>query len=468
MCIAFSRSVTADSVRGKGSALKKFRTENVRRLAATRSFPRLLRGAMILSFLVLPLPVLAQETIPARSVVDLIVERALDNNPALAAQRQKILALRERPSGASALPDPTADLRFMMLPVEGGLNANDALTQGVSLGVTQRFPFPGKLKLRKRKAERQVRVAEVQLQSLESRLRGQVVTAVYRIALYQGLLDVNRKTQEALAAAAKGAAAVYASGSGSQADVLLAQAALTKSKVAEKDLEKQFVVARAGLDDLLGEPADPSLIEEVTLPEPGPEPELAELIDTFSDTAPAVLEARAEETVHAEQVAIARKNFKPDFTVSARYRHNDMTMGGHDFLTAAVGITLPFFHRGGRYHPALREAMHMLDSARERTRNSLNETRYQLVDAYQSSVLDRETYVLYKDGLLIQAKKAYESARSSYRVGTADFMTLLRSLTNYYSYESQALKSKADYQVSRARIEAVIGHPLGVEKETVR
>ncbi len=397
-----------------------------------------------------------------------IISAAMKNNPALAAQRKKILALDETPSQAGALPDPTADIQFMMLPVDGGLNARDALTKGVSVGVTQRLPYPGKLKLEKKKAEREIKVAKAHLAAMESTVRGEVLTAAYRYCLYQGLLKVNANIQDALTAASTGAAGVYTSGNGSQSDVLMAQAALTKSQADRKPLQRQLDVTRARLEDLLGGPADPSLLNRISIPPPGSLPALDGLLADLAAEAPMVLKARAEITVREEQVRLAKKAFKPDFLVGGRYRHKDMSMGGRDYLTAMVGITLPFFHRKSRYEPALREATYMRESAKEQASDVLNKARFMLTDAYQTGVQDRDVYHLYEHGLLIQSKKAYESALSAYTVGQVDFTTMLKALTNYYDYQSQALMFKADYQVSLARIEAVLGRAPGTTKESAK
>ncbi len=431
-----------------------------------KPFSTLLGFSLVVIGFCCSLAVLGQEPVSPLPPIEILVRRAMKHNPGLEAQRRKILAALEVPSQAGALPDPAADLQFMMLPMDGGLNADDALTKGVSLGITQRLPYPGKLKLRKRKAERRIDVARTQLKAMESNLRGEVTGVSYHYALYRRLLEINRKTQDALEAAAKGAAGVYASGNGSQTDVLLAQAAFTKNKADRKTLNRQLEVARARLDDLLGGPTDPALLDRIAIPEPGDPPRLNSLVKDLQDTAPMVLKAQAEVAVRAEQVAIAKKDFKPDFLVGGRYRHKDMTMGGRDYLTAMVGITLPFFHRKSRYQPALREATYMRESAREQAGDVLNEARYMVTDAYQTGVQDRDVYALYKNGLLIQAKKAYESSLASYTVGEVDFTTMLRALTNYYAYESRAFMARADYQVSLARIEAVLGHTFRMKKKS--
>ncbi|NOZ14154.1 MAG: TolC family protein [Acidobacteria bacterium] len=404
---------------------------------------------------------------PGEDALSILVEDAIRNNPGLKAQRARVMAAAEGPSQAGALPDPTADVQLMMLPVNGGLNASDALTKGVSIGLTQHLPFPGKLKLKKERALRQVNVARIQLAAMESKLRGEVKSASFRYVLYKRLLDINYKVQEALKAAIEGSTAVYASGKGSQTDVLLAQTALTRARADRVTLTKQLEIALARMDDLIGMPVDGALVDGVEISEPVPLPNLDKLIQGLQDTAPTVLSARAEVDVRSEEVAIAKKNFEPDFFVRGRFRHNDVTMGGHDYFTVGVGMTLPFFHRKNRYRPALLQARKTMESAGEQALNALNEAKFRVTEAYQTGVQDLNVYTLYKSGLLIQAEKAYQSALASYAVGDSDFMTLLRALTNYYNYQSQALMSKVDFHVSLARMEAVLGFSLQktIEKE---
>lgn len=146
--------------------------------------------------------------------------------------------------------------------------------------------------------------------------------------------------------------------------------------------------------------------------------------------------------------------------VGGRYRHDDMSMGGGDFLTATFGITLPFFHRKDRYQPALQEALDRRESASFEAQDALVASRYDLAEAYQQALRDLHVYQLDEGGLLIQARQAYESALSGYAVGKVDFSSLLMALTNLYAYQGETLSAQADFHASVARMEAVLGGPL--------
>ncbi|MEJ2368499.1 MAG: efflux RND transporter periplasmic adaptor subunit [Acidobacteriota bacterium] len=284
-----------------------------------------------------------------------LVETALKSNPGLKAQRTKVQAAEKRPSQARALPDPTASLEMMMISTDH-FDASKALSNGISVGLSQRLPYPGKLKLREQKAQREVTVAQARLSAMESKITGEVKAASYQYALYQRLLSINQDTHDALSAAAQGAAGAYSAGTGTQVDVLLAQTALTKNRADRKDLEKQLRIVKSHLDDLLGGNAPVSLLKRVPLPEPSHILPLQDLLSSLPKTAPDVQIAKNLESVQETDVAIARKNFKPDFMVEGRYRHHDVSMGGGNYLTAMVGITLPFFHYKSRYRPALQQA----------------------------------------------------------------------------------------------------------------
>jgi cobalt-zinc-cadmium efflux system outer membrane protein len=403
----------------------------------------------------------AQAPPPLPEALQVLTEQVLQHNPGLQAQRARVAAAALAPSQAYALPDPAADVEFMNLSVDHP-DLSGTLTKSVSLGITQTLPYPGKRALLRERAEREAAVEQAKLRLAESDLRGRAIGAAYRLALSRRLLDLNLQTQEALRAAAKSAEGLYATGLGAQADVLLAQTALTRAQADSQELLQRRQVAVQELERLAGGPVDSDGLAALPLPEPSPLPAFESLTAALAQSAPSVLAAKAREPVRESEAALARKNSRPDFMVGARYRHDDMSMGGGDFLTATFGLTLPFFHRKDRYQPALQEALDLLQGARMEAQDALVEARYDLAEAYQQALRDQRVYELDKGGLLIQARQAYESSLAGYTVGKVDFSTLLTTLTNLYAYQGETLSAQAGYQVSLARMEAVLGGALPV------
>jgi outer membrane protein, heavy metal efflux system len=395
----------------------------------------------------------------AQTPLDRLVQEALRNNPGIGAQRALIEAARQRVPQARALPDPSADLELMNLSVSNP-SLKDALTESVSVGVTQALPFSGKRRLAAEAATKAVEVEESRLASMERMLGAQVLGAAYRYTLSLRLLDINDLTQNALGATTEATLGAYGAGMGNQSDILLAQAASTRAQAEREDLAKGRQIALARLSSLLTRPVEEKELSSLQFPEPTPLPPLPHLLAVLDASAPEVQTAKSESAVADAEVAMARRAFKPDFTVGARYRFRDMSMGGGDYITAMVGISLPFFHYKDRYRPALAEALANSQGSLEGIGAALAETRYKLIEAYQSAARDAAVYGLYEKGLLLQSRQAYEATLASYSAGRADFGSLLMALTNLYTVQADAAMAQAEYFQMSAEIDAILGVPL--------
>ena len=403
----------------------------------------------------------AQGTHPAVAAdrVEVLVQKALDNNPSLKSQRSKVQAAGQVPTQAGALPDPMADIEFMNISAKHP-DLGDALSEGVSLGVTQTLPYPGKRKAAVSVAERAVEMESARLSAMESEIRVEVTGTAYGIAAVEELLSLNGRARMALEAASETAASAYASGSGTMADVVMAQAAEAKTLAEKEELETRKMIAIERLKSLLGGGTDESEVAGVTLPEPVPLPPFEVLLARLPEHSPEVLMARSAAEAEDAKVGAARLASRPDFKVGGRYRHKDMTMGGGDYLTASLGMTLPFFHRKDRYRPLLQEAIFQRESALHATDAAISEARYRLSEAYESAASAARLYRLYTEGLLLQAEQAYESSLSSYGTGKSDFSSVLSALAEMYEIMGSAVSAKGDYRRAAAEIEAVSGGAL--------
>lgn len=416
-----------------------------------------LGGLLCGAGLLLPGPIPAQG-IPVDTSGQL-TSLALAGNPALRAQRERIRAAEQAVPQAKALPDPMADLEFMNLSVTDP-SLKEALTEGISLGVTQVIPHAGKRASLEKVALAEVEVERARLAVMESEVAAQVLGAAYRTAALRGLLELNAEARLALESAAEAAAAAYASGRGSQAELLMAQAAVTRSLNRREELEAEAFIVLERLRRLLGGAPPDANLDSLELPDPIAVPPLDAFLEGLGRSAPSVLLARAEEEVGEGGVGVARAASKPDFTVGGRYRFRDMTMGGGDYLTASVGISLPFFHGKDRYRPALREALSRRESSRQMAEEALLGARFRCAESHRKAVRAERTFRLLRDGLLEQTTQAYESSLSSYAVGQIDYPALLMALTELFEAREEILTARADYQEALADAEAVLGAPL--------
>ncbi|MEW5765762.1 MAG: TolC family protein [Acidobacteriota bacterium] len=393
------------------------------------------------------------------SSLDALVASAIAQNPSLRAQRARVAAARQAPRQAMALPDPAVDLEVMNLRVRGP-SESGSVTDSLSLGVTQGLPFPGKRALAAEAARQEATVEEARLRSMERTIRLEVLRAGYRFVTTRELLRINARSRVALSATAEGALARYSSGGGSQADVLLAQSAVTRVETQRQELESQARISLARLSSLIAAPVEADALEGIVLEAPARLPPLEALLASADRSAPDLRTALSEAAAAKIRSELARKNRKPDFMVGVRYRYKDMSMGGGDYLTAMVGMTLPFFHRRDRYEPALEEALQRQLAAEEEVAETKNSIRFQVAEAYQSATKDARVFYLYDQGLLLQARQAYEASLAAYATGRVDFGDLLMALTNLFSYEADAAVARGEYHQRAAELEAFLDRPL--------
>jgi cobalt-zinc-cadmium efflux system outer membrane protein len=65
---------------------------------------------------------------------------------------------------------------------------------------------------------------------------------------------------------------------------------------------------------------------------------------------------------------------------------------------------------------------------------------------------------IYGDGLILQAQATLKSAVSTYRVGKADFQTLLSAEVDVLRLKQQYFRAIADHEIAAAKIQAIVGN----------
>jgi outer membrane protein TolC len=101
------------------------------------------------------------------------------------------------------------------------------------------------------------------------------------------------------------------------------------------------------------------------------------------------------------------------------------------------------------------EAMRATEDAM--ARDLASETYAMLTELRAEAERARRLTALYERDILPQARAAVEAALSAYRVGTADYMTLVESEMTVNRYETELVRLAAAWQRATAAIEALTG-----------
>jgi outer membrane protein TolC len=155
-------------------------------------------------------------------------------------------------------------------------------------------------------------------------------------------------------------------------------------------------------------------------------------------------------------VSLARKEFHPDYTVSAGYYN----MGGMPAMyEARVEIPL-HLHTAARQRPAMDEQVLLLGEARHNFEAAEQNLQFRVREAYASAETALRLMRLYSDTILPQSSLTIESSLASYETGATDFLSVLTNIMTRIDMEQQSHEQELNYALAVAKLEELTGVPL--------
>lgn len=406
----------------------------------------------------------AQEPVGELLDVDALVRDAVAHNPSLESARLEYRAasLMVRPAGA--LPDPMVELGFMSLPVNTFSFTQEDMTQKV-IGITQAFPYPGKLRLAGAVARSDAEAAKWQIAIYEQRLAFEVRKTCMQWAFADDAINITQNTMDVISQFTKVATSRYSVGAGNQWDILGAQVEQSKLSGRLATLKQGIESMKAMMASLLGRDSAGFSGAPAVKWTPVAKLDEAELIRRGDENNPTIayLKIRAQRADNAAK--LARRERYPNFSVNLAYgqRDNGAMNGGTvrrpDFLSATVGIELPLY-AGRKQIPMAESAENMSASAKKMLADKTLAIHAEIRDKVAAIRRADEVEELYRTGILPQARTAVQSALASYRVSKADFLTLLTSQQNLLTQELDYCEVRINREIDIAYLALLVGEPV--------
>jgi len=402
--------------------------------------------------------VFAQDVKDGKSILSELIREAVENNPKIEAAVNRSLSAEKVIPQAGALSDPQVTFGLMNLPVNS-FSFNQEPMTGKTIAVMQMFPFPGKLAIKTDMAELEASAVKFQQEEVRNQIVQMVKNVYYSLYGIDRALETVEKNKALMEQFVHVAETKYATGSGLQQDVLRAQVELSKM---EDDLimwQQKRLAVEAGLNAVLNRPADAPVEKTPQDLSLSPDTSIALSVDDIEQSRP-LLKAWKERIRKTESaVALAERDFWPNFTVGTSYNQRDDLKNGakmYDFFSATVSLNVPlYFKRKQKMNVAEKE----LDLAAVNAdyRNVLTGVLAEIQSLKAELERHRKRVDLYKGGILIQAQQSLDSAYAGYRVGKVDFLTLISNWMMLQNYELQYFFAQADYQKSLAVLELTVG-----------
>ncbi len=375
------------------------------------------------------------------SEVDALVAEALAKNPELAAARAEAKAAAARAPAAGVLADPMLSVTYE--------NDGSAISLGtepmtrLEFMVQQAFPFPGTLGAASKVANADAALAGYRPRRVALALEGSVRRAyadLLEARENQRLVDEQVETWKNIEESIR---ARYASGMGTQQDVLRAQSERTRLLQQRRRDEAAEETALVELRRLLGRPFGTAIPTERRLVPGAPLalPEERTAVAAAAEATPELGEAGTLEERSRLSADLARRGTKPEFVASAGYSYR----GSLPLMwSAGVGVSLPIF-AGRRSKPAVAEAEARAESAattgaalRAIAEARAAERLVRLRQLAAEAKLDAE-------GVLVQDRLSVDASLASYRTGAVPFVTVLEALGTYFTDRRAAVGRLADF-----------------------
>lgn len=394
-------------------------------------------------------------TLSLQTALDL----ALRNNPSLAEINARSEAMANIPSQVATLPDPVISFNALNLPTDSFDLDQENMTQ-LQAGFTQAIPFPGKLKLRGEGASHEAQAAAHNVTEARWFLLRDVKKTWWHLFYLDHALEIIAANQVLLQQFVDIAQTKYQVGQGLQQDVLLAQLELSKLLDNTLSLQATRDAFRARLNSLIDRSTDQAIsLGEVQFEDlPGIKAQ-SELF-TYADRHRALLAAQRQSVQAARsRLALAEKDFYPDFNVGAFYSVRDDMPNGQersDFLSLRLSMNVPIFTDSKQQKAVDQRNKEMLQK-KFSLRDKSNRVRSEISIAYSQYQQSRQQVQLFKTGIIPQARQTVASMLAGYQVDKVDFLNLVRSQMTLYNYETQYWKALTQAKQALAQLIAVVG-----------
>lgn len=390
------------------------------------------------------------------------VSIATENNPSLAEFQARAKALGAVPPQAGTLPDPTLGFNALNLPTDTFAIDQEPMTQ-LQIAVSQAVPFPGKLGLKRKVAEHEAGAAATRVNERQLELTAEIRGEWWQLFYLDRALEIVNQNQQLMREFVEIAQTKYKVGKGLQQDVLLAQLELSRLLDRELKLQGQREATQAGLNALLNRSAD----SRVQLPVKPPSealpnlPAESELLRQAQTNRPLLGVQRQLIEAARAQLDLAEKDFYPDFKLGAGYgirQGTDPLRGVErpDFFTVMFNVNVPLYFQT-KQSKAVDQRTSELFERRFTLQDTLRSVQAAISRSLAGYRASREQVLLFRTGIIPQARQTVASMLAGYQVNEVDFLNLVNAEITLYNYEINYWQALGEAKQALASLAAAVG-----------
>ena len=384
-----------------------------------------------------------------------LLQEAAEKNPDLIALRQQIDVIRQRPAQERGFSPPMAEAQIWQWPIN---SINPANTNMYMFMVSQELPGRGKRDLRAAVANKDIALADNDVTVRARQIVNEIKQAYATLFIARKAIDVYLESVDLLRQIADIAHIKYTTGRISQQDVLKPVAELSKLHGDIIMFDEQANLASARLNILLdrapetpfGPLAEPR--EEMLMPA------TADLQRIALGKQPELKRAQLEIERADAELALARRDYKPDFSVQGGYM---LTPRMTDAWMGSIAITWPKAPWSkGKIDARIAEQSAAVEAAKGRARAMENSVRLAVQEAYVRAKAAQERASLLRTTILPQSQQTLEVSRVGYQTDRVDFQALIDNERMLLHARLDYFRALSDFNQAIADLERALGSDL--------
>ena len=395
------------------------------------------------------------------SLQDLIIT-AIEVSPRIKMLEMKKQAASNRIEQNSNLPDPMLTLGFANLPVNSFSFTQEPMT-GKIIGLSQAFPFPGKLSQQYDVNRKDVDIVEQEIRDAKNEIRRNVIKSFNELRYIRKSIEIANESKELLNQIAEVVRTKYSVSAASQQNLLKVELEITNLLETIEDLKSKENFQLSMLNALLLRNEKSQILTSEF-----PQIEFQSFkIDVLIDSAikyrpylEGIKEAKQKESL---KQSLAEYDYYPNFNLALQYSFRDKIEKTNsplnDFFSVMLGISLPVNY-GGKISSKVRETESMQRFFDQQYEMSLQLLRGSFGGSIARINSLKERIKLIEEGSSIQVKENLKTTLTSYQVGQVDFLNVIDAQNSLLKIENDLYRLKTDYLNEIAELEFLTGTQL--------
>lgn len=393
--------------------------------------------------------------------LDSLIDEALNNNPQIQVSYNNWKAAEYKVKQVKSLPDPMARYTYLGENIETRVGPQEA-----KYGLSQKIPFPGKLKLKAKAQSKHADMFKEKYKATKREVIKNIKFVYYDVFWIDKAIQITEEEKSILESLEKVAQRRYESNLTPQQDVIKVQVELSrliKTLFLLKQNRKSLV---AKMNSILNRPKGTRLGSVSRLKPQEFQYQLDHLHKIAKDSRQELLMASLNIEKAEYEKSLASLDYFSDFTLSFDYiqvgsGHTTMSNDGQDAWMGGVAINIPIWFN--KLRAQIKEKETKLEASKKNYQNVENSVAYEIEDLYFKIITYKDIISLYKTALIPQTEQSFAAAKTGYEAGKVDFLNWLDSERVFLQTRLAYYKTIVDYQKSIAFLERIVGKDLQKE-----